>query len=173
MRRSSTARLSMFSWLLMPSARSCLKRRGMLCRFPVTYATGGLCCGRGMQMTVSQALRGRSKWQSLWRIPETAPYGTAAKEFLKPQGCWEDLSGSSAMGRTLMQTVQFVATGNADVGFIAASNCGQPYCPSRRCSWPVPVSSHSAIEQQAVLIARAERRMSVLLPSSSCSLRPP
>jgi molybdate transport system substrate-binding protein len=53
--------------------------------------------------------------------------------------------------------LQFVATGNAVVGFIAKSQLGAPQLPEPGCVWEVPVSSYTKIEQQAVLLEHASR----------------
>lgn len=53
--------------------------------------------------------------------PEIAPYGQAAQSFLREQGLWEDLHDRIVTGENAAQTLQFVQSGNADVGFVAAS----------------------------------------------------
>ena len=53
--------------------------------------------------------------------PRTAPYGVAAVEALTSQGLWDALEPSVVYGESVAQTLQFVRTGNADVGLVAAS----------------------------------------------------
>ena len=53
--------------------------------------------------------------------PEIAPYGQAAQSFLKHHGLWENLRSRIVTGENAAQTLQFVQSGNADVGFVAAS----------------------------------------------------
>ena len=53
--------------------------------------------------------------------PETAPYGSAARDFLQAAGLWEYASRRSVYGENIAQTLHFVATGNATLGFVARS----------------------------------------------------
>lgn len=87
--------------------------------------------------------------------PETAPYGYAAREFLDNAGLWDVASSRAVFGENIAQTLQFVATGNATLGLIAASQLADPALPSTACSWNVPSSLHTALHQQVVLLERA------------------
>ena len=51
--------------------------------------------------------------------------------------------------------LQFVASGNAQVGFIARSQLRAPSLPDATCTWLVPAALHAPIEQQAILLRRA------------------
>ncbi len=53
--------------------------------------------------------------------PRTAPYGLAAKNYLEAQQLWDRVSDRLVFGENIVQTFQFVATGNATMGLIAAS----------------------------------------------------
>jgi molybdate transport system substrate-binding protein len=53
--------------------------------------------------------------------PEHAPYGLAAKEALENAGLWEDLQPKLVYGENIRQALQFVETGNAEVGIVALS----------------------------------------------------
>lgn len=87
--------------------------------------------------------------------PETAPYGSAAREYLKAAGLWEYVSSRAVYGENISQTLQFVATGNATLGFIARSQLVNTELPTATCIWAVPAASHSALHQQVVLLTRA------------------
>ncbi len=87
--------------------------------------------------------------------PDTAPYGSAAREFLKRAGLWERVESRLVIGENVAQALQFAATGNAELGFIARAQLGLPVLPETTCEWPVPPGTHAAIEQQALLLARA------------------
>jgi molybdate transport system substrate-binding protein len=84
--------------------------------------------------------------------PETAPYGAAAREFLQQAGLWESASSRLATGESISQALQFVASGNAQLGFIARSQLQAPLLPEATCTWAVPQALHAPIEQQAVLL---------------------
>lgn len=87
--------------------------------------------------------------------PETAPYGAAAREFLISENLWESVSHRAVYGENIAQTLQFVATGNASLGFIAKAQTEVSNLPAATCSWPVPETRHAPLRQQAVLLARA------------------
>ena len=53
--------------------------------------------------------------------PEHAPYGLAAKEALESAGLWDDLQPKLVYGENIRQTLQFVESGNAEVGIVALS----------------------------------------------------
>lgn len=88
--------------------------------------------------------------------PQTAPYGAAASAFLESIGLWEQLQAQLVYGENIAQTLQFAATGNASLGLIAGSHARVADLPDATCYWPVPGSSHLPLEQQAILLQRAE-----------------
>ena len=53
--------------------------------------------------------------------PATAPYGAAAVEALKALKVYETLKPKFVVGENITQAFQFVATGNAELGFVALS----------------------------------------------------
>ena len=88
--------------------------------------------------------------------PVTAPYGKAARETLEAMGLWELTKGQAVFGENIAQTLQFAATGNATLGFVAMSQLASPGLPEATCTWQVPQTLHSPLEQQLVLLTRAE-----------------
>ncbi len=89
--------------------------------------------------------------------PETAPYGLAARQVLKKLGLWERLQLKTVRGNSIAQTYQFVATSNADVGFVATSQVVAREAKNGETfgsSWLVPATFHDPIDQQAVLLTR-------------------
>ncbi len=53
--------------------------------------------------------------------PEHAPYGLAAKEALQTAGIWEQLQDKLVFGENVRQTLQYIQTGDAEVGIVALS----------------------------------------------------
>ena len=53
--------------------------------------------------------------------PRLAPYGVAAKETLEKLTMWNAMQGRLLRGEDIAQAYQFVATENAELGFIALS----------------------------------------------------
>ena len=84
--------------------------------------------------------------------PVTAPYGAAAQAFLRQAGLWDAVEGNLVFGQNIAQALQFVATRNASIGLVAASQLHSPQLPDATCQWPVPAELHPPIEQQAILL---------------------
>lgn len=87
--------------------------------------------------------------------PELAPYGAAARQALQAMGLWQKLAPRLVQGEDLGQTFQFVATGNAELGFVALSQVRAAGGPPGSL-WIVPAERYHPIEQQAVLLARGK-----------------
>jgi molybdate transport system substrate-binding protein len=79
--------------------------------------------------------------------PELAPYGRAATEALAALGLTETVADRLVVGTSVTQALQFVVSGNAELGFVAA---GQVDGGSH---WLVPAQLHAPIRQDAVLLA--------------------
>lgn len=83
--------------------------------------------------------------------PKTAPYGLAAKQVMERLGIWQDLQPRLVRGDSIAQTFQFVATGNAEAGFVAFSQVtGWQGAPGT--TWEIPADYYAPIEQAAVLL---------------------
>ncbi|WP_219894596.1 molybdate ABC transporter substrate-binding protein [Aquisediminimonas profunda] len=81
--------------------------------------------------------------------PATAPYGVAAVQTLQKLGVYPAVSPRIVKGSSIAQAYQFVATGAADMGFVALSQLVNVSGGSR---WVVPKALHAPIEQQAILL---------------------
>ena len=58
-------------------------------------------------------------------------------------------------GESIGQTYSFVASGNAELGFVALSQVYENGKVSHGSGWIVPASLHDALRQDAVLLARS------------------
>lgn len=85
--------------------------------------------------------------------PRLAPYGRAAEEVLRALGLWSRVYDRLVRGENVAQAFQFVASGNAELGFVAAAQLKQPGAGVGGSRWEVPESLYSPITQQAVLLA--------------------
>ena len=83
--------------------------------------------------------------------PVTAPYGAAAVEALTALGLYDDLRPKIVQGNNIAQTYQFVATSNAELGFVARAQIAGHDRGSR---WLVPDALYRPIAQDAVLLTR-------------------
>lgn len=87
--------------------------------------------------------------------PVTAPYGLAAQQVLQKLGVWQALQPRLVRGENITQTFQFVASGNAEMGFVALAQL-RARGELGGSAWEVPETHHRPIEQQAVMLRRAQ-----------------
>lgn len=88
--------------------------------------------------------------------PRLAPYGTAAMETLDALGMTGKVQALIVQGENIAQTYQFVATGNAELGFVALSQVMSDGKITGGSAWIVPASLHAPIRQDAVILARGK-----------------
>ena len=88
--------------------------------------------------------------------PKTAPYGAAAVEVLNHLGLLKTLEPKFVQGENIAQTQQFVATGNAELGFIAKSQVMKDGKLAGGSAWMIPETLHEPIRQDAVLLAKGK-----------------
>ncbi|MEM9593443.1 MAG: molybdate ABC transporter substrate-binding protein [Acidobacteriota bacterium] len=84
--------------------------------------------------------------------PRLAPYGRAAKQVLEGRRLWAGLQPRLVRGENIAQTYAFVASGNAEVGFVALAQLKDPGRVPRGSYWLVPETEHDPIVQQAVVV---------------------
>jgi len=88
--------------------------------------------------------------------PKTAPYGLAATQVLARLGLAEAVGPKLVEGQSIAQTQQFVATGNAELGFVALSQVYKDGKLTAGSAWRVPASLHDPIKQDAVILAKGK-----------------
>ena len=88
--------------------------------------------------------------------PKLAPYGAAAVETLEKIGLLSALEPKFVQGENIAQTYQFIATGNAELGFVALSQVYANGKIKSGSAWIVPDKLHSPIRQDAVLLAKGK-----------------
>ena len=86
--------------------------------------------------------------------PKTAPYGAAAIEVLKNLGAFERLEPRIVQGENIAQAHQFVATGNAQLGFVALSQVYRDGKITSGSGWIVPNAMYAPIRQDAAVLAK-------------------
>lgn len=86
--------------------------------------------------------------------PKTAPYGAAAIEVMQKKGVLAALQPKFVQGENIAQTYQFVASGNAEIGFVALSQIWKDGKLTTGSAWIVPASLHEPIRQDAILLNR-------------------
>ncbi|KTT29746.1 molybdate ABC transporter substrate-binding protein [Pseudomonas oryzihabitans] len=85
--------------------------------------------------------------------PKTAPYGLAAIQTLAKLGLTDAMQAKLVEGQSITQAYQFVATGNAELGFVALSQIYQDGKLKEGSAWIVPADLYQPIRQDAVLLA--------------------
>jgi molybdate transport system substrate-binding protein len=88
--------------------------------------------------------------------PRLAPYGMAAKETLEKLTMWNAMQRKLVKGENITQTYQFVATENAEIGFVALSQIMRDGKVAEGSYWLVPETMHKPIRQSAVLLSGAQ-----------------
>ena len=118
-----------------------------------TYAIGSLALySTSLDLTDGKAVLGAGDFDKIAIAdPATAPYGRAAQEAIKALGLTAAITPKLVTGENITQTLQFVESGNAELGFVAASQViGRPGV------WIVPADLHEPIRQDAVLLRTGE-----------------
>ena len=118
-----------------------------------TYAVGGLVLFSrdADRVTGEETLRTADFERLAIANPTTAPYGAAAVQTMRALGVYDMLEPRIVQGNNIAQALQFVATGNAELGFVAMA---QVIDTSEGSRWIVPEHLHEPIRQDAVLLTR-------------------
>jgi molybdate transport system substrate-binding protein len=88
--------------------------------------------------------------------PKVAPYGAAGLETLKALGLYDAIAPKIVQGDNIAQAAQFVATGNAELGFVALSQVAPPDKSAVGSWWVVPAKYYTPILQDAALLKKGE-----------------
>ncbi|MDB5447204.1 MAG: molybdenum transporter, periplasmic molybdate-binding protein [Phenylobacterium sp.] len=120
-----------------------------------TYAVGRLALYSKIPGLASAATLQSGRFAKLAIAdPAAAPYGAAAIETLQKLGLYEAVKPKIVQGASIAQAYQFVATGAADLGFVALSQVADEPAGSR---WIVPAGLHAPIAQQAALLKTGQQ----------------
>ena len=123
-----------------------------------TYAVGRLMLWSAQPNTVDAQgavlKTGNFKHLAL-AAPHLAPYGAAAVQTLTQLGLLTALQPRFVQGESIGQTYSFVASGNAELGFVALSQVFENGRINQGSGWIVPASLHEPLRQDAVLLTRS------------------
>ncbi|MFL5814500.1 MAG: molybdate ABC transporter substrate-binding protein [Bdellovibrionia bacterium] len=127
-----------------------------------TYAVGKLILwsphSKKLDLQTDVLKKGEFKHLSIAN-PKLAPYGQAAKEALEKMSLWRKHQSRIVLGENITQAHQFVASGNAELGFIALSQVMKDGKKPEGSFWIVPQSMYSAIKQDAVLLEKGKENL--------------
>lgn len=130
-----------------------------------TYATGRLVLWSPKEGVVDgegQVLQKGDFRHLAIAAPRLAPYGAAAMQTLGRLGLTERITPRLVQGESMGQAFGFVASGNAELGFVALSQVLEGGKIRTGSGWIVPASLHDPIRQDAVLLARAKDHRAAL-----------
>ena len=122
----------------------------------VVYALGqlvlwsadpGLKTAEGLALLTAPAVR-----RIAIASPEVAPYGRAAKAALQQAGLWERVQSKLVYGENAAQTMQFVESGNAQLGLVSRAHVKE-----RPNGWVLPANSYPPLEQGAIVTTLGKR----------------
>lgn len=118
------------------------------------YATGQLALWRA-DANSSQELReqlyeGRFNKLAIAN-PKTAPYGRAAIEALKAMELYEEVKDRLVYGENIAQTLQFVQSGAADLGFVAKSYVVDDIY------WQIDDYLHNPLQQKMLILKQTKQ----------------
>jgi len=86
--------------------------------------------------------------------PDIAPYGAAARQVLEREGLWEGVRPKLVMAENVRQALQFVESGNAEVGFV-----GRAIADVKGVrKIPIASGSYAPIVQGMGIVAESGRR---------------
>lgn len=88
--------------------------------------------------------------------PKTAPYGAAAVEALTRLNLLDAAQAKLVTGENIAQAHQFVATGNAELGFVALSQVMENGHLTGGSGWRVPPELYEPIRQDAVILTKGK-----------------
>lgn len=88
--------------------------------------------------------------------PKVAVYSAAAIAAMKNLGVAQKLESKFVQGESIAQAYQFIATGNAELGFIALSQIYQDGHDAPGSHWLVPASLYPQLRQDAVLLTHGK-----------------
>ena len=91
--------------------------------------------------------------------PDLAPYGAAARDVIDGLSATENLARRMVYGENIGQAFAFVATGNAEIGFVALSQLRSLPPQRQGAYWLAPSSMHEPIRQDAVLLISGEENI--------------
>jgi molybdate transport system substrate-binding protein len=126
-----------------------------------TYAIGKLALwSSDTQREVSaEALKKNDFDRLALTNPKTAPYGAAAVTVMQRLELYETLRPKLVQGDNVTQTYQFVATGSAQMGFVALA---QTVLDNSGSSWEIPSELYEPIRQDAVLLTKGKENRAAI-----------
>ena len=137
-----------------------LQKQGLLTSdIPQIYARGRLVVwipsGSALRLQTLQDLSKPEFERIAIAKPDLAPYGEATVQCVRALGLWEQLAPKFVFGQNVAQTKQFVATGNAEAGFLPLALLK----PNEGSYLEIQQNLHKPIEQAAGVLRSSSKRL--------------
>jgi molybdate transport system substrate-binding protein len=88
--------------------------------------------------------------------PQHAPYGRAAEAAMRSLGVYDTAKPKLVFGDNVAQALQFVQSGNAQIGIVALSLALSPTIRPEGRFWEVPLEKYPRMEQGGVILKWAK-----------------
>lgn len=124
-----------------------------------TYATGALALWSakpGYVDAKGEVLKKNAYAHLAIANPKAAPYGLAATQVLAKLGLTQAVAPKIVEGQSIAQAQQFIASGNAELGFVALSQIYKDGKITSGSAWIVPADLHDPIRQDAVILEKGK-----------------
>lgn len=123
-----------------------------------TYAIGRLVLWSPNENLIKgeETLRSKQYKRLAMANPKTAPYGVAAMQALQRLELWDSVQPHIVMGESLGQTMGFIESGNAQLGFVALSQVLDLKIKGKGGRWDVPTNLHEPIKQDLILLTKGK-----------------
>lgn len=123
-----------------------------------TYAIGRLVMWSSNADLIKgeETLRSKKFKRLAMANPKTAPYGVAAMQTLQKLELWDSVQPQIVMGESIGQTMGFIESGNAQLGFVALSQTLDPRIKGQDSRWDVPSNLHEPIKQDVILLTKGK-----------------
>jgi molybdate transport system substrate-binding protein len=99
-----------------------------------------------------EAVRHESVHHIALANPKHAPYGKAAEASLRSAGLWETAQSKIVLGENVSQALQFIQSGNAEIGIVALSLALAPGIKDQGRYWQIPLDTYPRLEQGGVIL---------------------
>jgi molybdate transport system substrate-binding protein len=125
-----------------------------------TYATGKLALWSADSNLISangaEVLKNGKFDKLAYANPKVAPYGLAAEATLMALGLFDRLNYKVVTGENVGQAFAMVASGSAELGFVALAQVLGSQDGRKGSWWEVPDHLHPPVRQNAILLTRAK-----------------
>ena len=113
---------------------------------------------QGLHKPLDQLKKGQFRHLAIAN-PKIAPYGEQALSVIKSLQLYPAVKSKLVLGESVGQAFQYVATENAELGFLAYSQVVDPQSPLYKKGgyWLVPAHLYKPLNQGAVLLAKGQK----------------